>query len=104
MTETPHIAVAELQEQVDLELDSYASLEAQVAALSDDIAYNNHDVEDGLRAGLFTLEELEELSLLRRVLEGVREAHPDLSERYLVQEMVRNMIGAMVEDVLGRRR
>jgi len=101
MLEKPHIAVQELQAQVDLKLSTHASLEAQVAALSDDIAYNNHDVEDGLRAGLFRLEDLEGLRLLGAALAKVRERYPDLAERYLVQEMIREMIGAMVNDVLA---
>lgn len=96
----PHIAVRELQAQVDLGLDSYASVEAQVAALSDDIAYNNHDVEDGLRAGLFTIADLEGLSLLGGLIDSIRSAYPGIEPRYLVQELVREMIGAMVEDVL----
>lgn len=100
----PHIAVAELQQQVDLRLDTYASVEAQVAALSDDIAYNNHDIEDGLRAGLFTLEELEDIPLLARVIAHVRDAYPDVERRYVIQEMIREMIGVMVEDVLVETR
>ncbi len=97
----PHIAVAELQSQVDLGLNTHASLEAQVAALSDDIAYNNHDVEDGLRAGLFDLEELQEVSLLDEVLKVVHDNHKGIAKRYVVQEMIREMIGAMVDDVLA---
>lgn len=95
-----HVAVRELQGKVDLELNSHSSIEAQVAALSDDIAYNNHDVEDGLRAHLFTLEELKGLPLLREAMERVRKEHGQLSEHYMVHEMVREMIGAMVQDVL----
>lgn len=94
-----HIAARELQKDIDLRISTHASLEAQVAALSDDIAYNNHDVEDGLRAHLFTINELHELALLGDVLRGVREEYPDLSERHLVAEMVREMIGAMADDV-----
>ena len=97
----PEVAVRELQEKMDLELDSHASVEAQVAALSDDIAYNNHDVEDGLRARLFTMKELEDIPLLGKVIANVRKEHGDgLETRYLVNETIRNMIGAMVNDVL----
>ena len=102
----PHIAVKELQKQTDLRLKTHASLEAQVAALADDIAYNNHDVEDGLRAGMFRLEVLENITHMREALEKIEKEYGDLPERYKVQEMVREMIGAMVDDVLyeSRRR
>jgi dGTPase len=98
---TPNIAIAELQAQMDLQLSTHASIEAQVAALSDDIAYNNHDVEDGLRAKLFTIADLEQIRLLGEVLHGVHARYDDLPEEYLVQALVREMIGAMVEDVLS---
>lgn len=94
-------SISELQKVFDLEIKSHASLEAQVAALSDDIAYNNHDVEDGLRAGLFTLDDLESVMLLGEALGSVRSRYKDLSDHYTVHEMVREMIGLMVDDVLA---
>lgn len=92
--------LAEVQKMTDLRLDSYASVEAQCAAISDDIAYNNHDVEDGLRAGMFSLDDLRKITLLRDVIEGVEKTYPDITDHYLVQESIREMIGAMVQDVL----
>ncbi len=99
----PH-TLAELQKQTDLELSSHASLEAQVAAISDDIAYNNHDVEDGLRAGMFTLKDLQGLALMEPILEQVRTEWPEVKEHYIIQEAIREMIGVMVTDVLEETR
>lgn len=94
------ITLADIQKQTDLRLDTYASVEAQCAALADDIAYNNHDVEDGLRAGMFSLQDLEGITLLREVITGIKQEYPDMTDHYLVQELIREMIGAMVTDVL----
>ena len=85
----------------DLRLDSFASLEAQAAAIADDIAYNNHDVDDGVQAGLFTLDDLADVPLIGPVLHGVRKDWPDIDDRMVRIEAVRRMIGVMVEDVLA---
>jgi dGTPase len=84
----------------DLKLNGWASAEAQIAAISDDIAYNNHDVDDGLQAGLFRLEELLDVPLIGPVLNGVRNDFPDLEARLTRLEAVRRLIGVMIEDVL----
>ncbi|HUW76333.1 MAG TPA: deoxyguanosinetriphosphate triphosphohydrolase, partial [Gallionella sp.] len=76
------------------------SLEAQVANLSDEIAYNNHDVDDGLRSGLITLEQLEAVPLVATQLSEARRAYPALPERRVVHETVRRMIGALVTDLI----
>ncbi len=90
----------------ELELDTYASVEAQIAALSDDIAYNNHDIDDGLRSGILHLDQLMELPLVGEVFRACRARHPNISRDILIHEAVREMIGLMVADVLdetGRR-
>jgi dGTPase len=76
------------------------SLEAQVANLADEIAYNNHDVDDGLRSGLVTLEQLEAVPLVATQLNDVRHAYPDLPERRVVHETVRRMINTLVTDLI----
>ena len=85
----------------DLRLGTFASLEAQAAAIADDIAYNNHDVDDGVQAGLFTLSDLADVPLIGPVLLGVRRDWPDLDARMVRIEAVRRMIGVMIDDVLA---
>jgi dGTPase len=77
------------------------SLEAQLANLADEIAYNNHDVDDGLRSGLINLEQLATVPLFARHLDGVRKAFPSLAERRLVNETVRRMINTLVTDLIA---
>ena len=76
------------------------SLEAQIANLADEIAYNNHDVDDGLRSGLITLDQLSAVPLVAEHLQQVREAYPDLTERRVVHETVRRMINTLVTDLI----
>ena len=80
------------------------SLEAQLANLADEIAYNNHDVDDGLRAGLITVEELRELAVFRRQYDIVTEKYPDLGGRRQVHEVVRRMIDWLVNDLVDASR
>jgi dGTPase len=79
---------------------THSGLEAQLANLADEIAYNNHDVDDGVRAGLITLEELCEVELVRRHRETVRAAYPQLPARRAIHEVIRRMINEVVVDVI----
>ena len=94
-------AIAEYVALDDLEIATFAGPEAQVAAIADDIAYNSHDIDDGLRAGLFELTELAHLPLVGPVLGEVNAAYPGLDRHRQVHEIVRRIIGAMVEDTLA---
>jgi dGTPase len=90
----------------DLQLWSFPGAEAQVAALADDIAYDAHDIDDGLRADLFGLEEIAAVALPGRVIGDIRAAYPALDAARLVHEFGRQLIGLLIEDVIaetGRR-
>lgn len=76
-------------------------LEAQLTNLADEVAYNNHDIDDGLRAGLISVERLCEVALFRRQHEIVLDRYPALSGRRLIHEIIRRMISAQVEDLIG---
>ena len=97
----PSWALAEANEGWDLELGTWPGLEAQVAAISDDIAYDNHDIDDGLRAGLLDLDELVELPVVARLWSAIGERHPALSIEKRQRALVRDMIGTMVGNVLA---
>jgi dGTPase len=90
----------------DLDLATFASVEAQAAALADDIAYNSHDVDDGYRASFFTVADLAEVPIAARALEEVRRVHPGIDGTRLLYETNRRLITAMIDDVTaetGRR-
>lgn len=97
-------ALAEYNEIHDLELETHASAEAQVAALADDIAYNNHDLHDGLRAGLFTEADIEKLPIVDQAFAKVDQAYPGLSQNRRRHEALRRVFGVMVGDVIDTSR
>ena len=97
-------AITEYNAQHDLGLSTWPSLEAQIAALADDIAYNNHDIDDGLRAGLFTVRTLMDVPLAGPVFTEVAGRHPAISEGRLVGEAIRRLIDRMVTDLLAETR
>jgi dGTPase len=100
----PGWALAAADAAFPLELASHASLEAQVAAIADDIAYDNHDIDDGLRAGLLTIEQLLDVPLVARGWDAVRARFPDGEPKRLMRELVRAQIGVMVNDLIGETR
>jgi dGTPase len=100
----PSWALAEANSEWDLELGTWPGLEAQVAAISDDIAYDNHDIDDGLRAGLLHIDELVVLPIIRRAWDAIEQRHPGLSMEKRQRALVRDLIGTMVGDVLGETR
>jgi dGTPase len=100
----PGWAMRELDALFPLDLTSHASLEAQLAAIADDIAYDNHDIDDGLRAGLLTLEQLMEVPFVRGCWDRVRARYPDVAEDRLLRELVREQIGVMATDLIESTR
>jgi dGTPase len=88
----------------DLELATYPSVEAQIAALADDIAYNNHDVDDGYRASFFTFSDLAQVPIAARALDDVRAAHPGIDGTRLLYETNRRLLTAMIDDVTAETR
>ncbi len=94
------LALAEYNAEHDLELGGFASAEAQVAAISDDIAYNNHDLDDGLRAGLFHEDQIRDLPIIGACYDDVDARYPELDFIRRRHEALRRVFGVMVEDVI----
>lgn len=100
----PPPSIAEFSAAFDLELANWPGPEAQVAAIADDIAYDHHDLDDGLRAGFFTIEELDAVPHVATVFRGVRDRYPEIELSRAIHESVRRLIDGMVDDVLAETR
>ena len=100
----PTWALAEVDGDLDLTLDHWPSLEAQVAAIADDIAYDNHDIDDGLRAGILDLDALLALDFVADHWRAIEARHPGLAHERKVKALTRDGIGIMVGDVLAETR
>ena len=90
-----------LPDRFDLEMSTHASLEAQVAAIADDIAYNAHDIDDAVRAGVISLYQLKNVPLVGEIVTEVQALWPDLEKSRQAHEVQRRLITGMIEDVIG---
>ncbi len=97
-------ALEEYNKTHDLELHTYASLEAQVAAICDDIAYNSHDIEDGLRAKLFSLDDLMALPIISDEIKRIKSTYPNVEDLVLINEVRSTFIKYMINDVVSQTR
>jgi dGTPase len=100
----PGWALRAVNDEFDLDLASWPSLEAQIAAVADDIAYDNHDIDDGIRAGLLCLDQLLELPFLADHWQAVVDRYPGHKAEILLPELIRDHIGIMVNDVIDATR
>ncbi len=100
----PGWALSAVDAEFDLELSSWPSLEAQVAAVADDIAYDNHDIDDGIRAGLLSVEQLCELPFVAKRWQAILQRYPLNTPEQLLPELIREQIGVMVNDVIDTTR
>jgi dGTPase len=96
--------IAEYDRRHRLALDTFPGAEAQIAALADDIAYNNHDIDDGLRAGLFAVADLAEVPLVGPIFQEVGARYPGIEEPRLIHESIRRVIDHMVGDLIAETR
>jgi len=94
--------IAAYNQKLDLALDQFPSLEAQIASIADDIAYDNHDLDDGLRAGIIKLAMLDAVPHVAAVFQAVREEYPDLEKPRLIHESIRRLVDLMVNDLLDQ--
>jgi dGTPase len=92
-------AIFDFNASFDLTLQTYPSAEAQVAAIADDIAYNSHDIDDGFKAGLFGLTDLNQVPVIAEILASIERTYPGLSDDNRVQETIRRLINHLVSDL-----
>jgi len=97
----PHIVIKEYNNIHDLELNTFPGLEAQIASLSDDIAYNNHDIDDGFRAGLISLNDLKKIELFSEIIKEINLEFKNIDDHMIVKELIRRLIGLMVNDLIS---
>ena len=96
----PHPVISDLNNLYDLDLNSFPSLEAQIASLSDDIAYNNHDIDDGFRAEFINLNDLKSIEFLSDIIDQISIEYKDIEDHMIVKELIRRLIGLMVDDLI----
>jgi dGTPase len=104
LSEPIPVGIRDYNGRWDLELSTFASLEAQVAAISDDIAYDAHDIDDGLRAGLFALDDLREMPLTAGMIEAIDRHYPGLDDIRRGAELVRELISCLISAVMSETR
>ena len=92
--------VRKMNIQHDLILKSFPGPEAQVAGIADDIAYCNHDIDDGIRAGLFTVDEISQISHINAIINSIKNNWPKIENRRLIHETIRKLISNMIDDVI----
>jgi dGTPase len=96
--------IQELGRSFDLQLNLYGSLESQIASLADDVAYNAHDLNDGLRAGFFSINDLLDIPLVSSTIKILYDKYPSISDSRLIHELTRRTVNVMVDDILKETR